>query len=129
MAKLSNKKKNMAYNIDFMIANSSQIEAELCRRLVGIRLSRNMTQRQLADQAGVSPRTIGRLEKGQGVSLDTFIRVLMALGIQHSLEGLLPDPSVRPMERIGRRQGERQRAHPRSRKAKAASWTWGDDRE
>ena len=119
----------MAYNIDFTIAASDQIEAELCRRLVSIRLARNVTQQQLADQAGVSLRTIGRMEKGQGVSLDTFIRVLIALGIQHSLAGLLPDPAVRPMERIGRRHGERKRAHPGSGAPKAAAWTWGDDQE
>jgi len=75
----------MSYNIDFSVATSEQIEAALCKRLESIRLSRNITQAQLAEEAGVSPRTIGRLEKGQGVSVDTFIRVMMALGIQQSL--------------------------------------------
>jgi transcriptional regulator with XRE-family HTH domain len=65
----------MSYKIDFSTATSGQIESALCKRLESIRLSRNITQAQLAKEAGVSPRTIGRLEKGLGVSMDTFIRV------------------------------------------------------
>lgn len=116
----------MAYNIEFSIATSGQIEAALCKRLEGIRLSRNITQAQLAEKAGVSPRTIGRLEKGQGVSVDTFIRIMMALGIQQNLEALLPDPVVRPIERIGISGGERKRARPVRSSDERPTWSWGD---
>jgi len=115
----------MAYNIDFTVAASSQIEAALCKRLESIRLSRNMTQTQLAEAAGVSPRTIGRLEKGEGISLDTLIRVMTALRIQQNLEALLPDPSVRPIERVGGG-GQRKRARPRPSGGRRAAWSWGD---
>lgn len=117
----------MAYTIDFSVATSDQIEAALCRRLESIRLSRNITQQQLAEEAGVSPRTIGRLEKGQGVSLDTFIRVLTALRIQHNLQSLLPDPTVRPIERVGVGTGERKRARPVPVSHERPAWSWGDE--
>ena len=116
----------MTYNIDFSVATSGQIEAALCKRLESIRLARNITQTQLAQEAGVSSRTIGRLEKGQGVSLDTFIRVLTALGIQQSLEALLPDPAVRPIERIGIGARERKRARPVQSSNERPAWSWGD---
>lgn len=116
----------MAYNIDFLVANSEQIESALCGRLVNIRLSRNMTQTRLAKEAGVSPRTIGRLEKGEGISLDTFIRVLTALGVQQNLETLLPDPTIRPIERVGISGTERKRARPGGTHEKATNWKWGD---
>lgn len=116
----------MSYKIDFSLATSNQIEAALCNRLEGIRLSRNMTQAQLADEAGVSTRTIGRLEKGLGISLDTFIRVLTALRIQHHLEALLPDPTVRPVERIGIGGRERKRARPATSGGDQPAWSWGD---
>ena len=116
----------MSYKIDFSIATSSQIETALCNRLENIRLSRNITQAQLAKEAGISTRTIGRLEKGEGVSLDTFIRVLAALGIQQNLETLLPDPSVRPIERIGIGGHERKRARPGLKREEPATWSWGD---
>jgi transcriptional regulator with XRE-family HTH domain len=119
----------MAYIIDFSIATSTQIEAALCKRLESIRLSRNITQAQLAEEAGVSTRTIGRLEKGQGVSLDTFIRIMMALGIQQGLEALMPDPAVRPIERIGSNAGERKRARPIQSSDRRPTWSWGDSEE
>ena len=118
----------MSYNIDFSVATSEQIEAALCKRIENIRLSRNITQAQLAEEANFSPRTIGRLEKGQGVSLDTFIRIMMALGIQQNLETLLPDPTVRPIERVGMGAGERQRARPKS-IDEPPTWSWGDDED
>jgi len=114
------------YGVDFSLATSDQIEAALCRRLESIRLSRNITQAQLAEEAGVSQRTVGRFEKGQGVSMDTFIRVMMALNIQQNLEALLPDPAVRPIERIGMGNGERKRARPDRSPDKPSPWSWGD---
>lgn len=119
----------MAYSIHFDTATSAQIEAALCRRLESIRLHRNTTQEQLAGEAGVSIRTVRRLEKGQGVSLDTFIRVMMALRIQNSLEALLPDPDIRPIERIMAGKGGRRRAHPARNTPSGSSWTWGDGKD
>jgi len=116
----------MSYNIEFSVATSDQIEAALCKRLESIRLSRNITQAQLAEEAGVSPRTIGRLEKGQGVSVDTFIRIMIALGIQQSLEALLPDPTVRPIERVGIGARERKRARPTQSSNERPTWSWSD---
>lgn len=97
-------------------------------RLAGIRLGRNLTQRELAEEAGTTRQTIIRLERGAPVSLDTFIRVLDALGLPTDFDALLPDPSVRPVERIRLRGHERQRARPRgSTPQKASEWAWGDE--
>ena len=115
----------MSYKIDFSTATSDQIEAALCKCLESIRLSRNITQAQLAEEAGVSPRTIGRLEKGQGVSMDTFIRIMMALNTQQNLEALLPDPTVRPIERVGMGARERKRARPTKSIDELPTWSWG----
>jgi len=117
----------MPNQIDFSIATSDQMEAALCKQLENIRLARNMTQAQLAAEAGVSLRTIGRMEQGQGVSLDTFIRVLTAFGIQNLLESLLPDPAVRPIERVNLSGVERQRARPRKPDPQDSTWTWGEE--
>lgn len=117
------------YSIDFPVANSQQIEAALGHRLEQIRLSRNITQKQLAAESGISLRTLRRLENGEGVTLDTFIRVMSALNIQENLAALLPDPSVRPIERAVSATGtERQRARPRE-KDSGAGWVWGDEKE
>ncbi|MFZ1731400.1 MAG: helix-turn-helix transcriptional regulator [Bacteroidota bacterium] len=113
----------------FRTASSAQIEKALCERVGRIRLARNITQAQLAAEAGVSTGTIRRMENGAGVSLDTFIRVLMALDVQQNLETLLPDPSVRPMERIMHGGRERKRARPSSAAKEPSTWSWGDEGE
>ena len=119
----------MKYPIDFSIATSNQIESALCNKLENIRLARNMTQEKLANDAGVSLRTIVRLESGKGVSLDTFIRILIALGIQQNLETLLPDPSIRPIERVNLKGNERKRASSKSTELEKKPWLWGDEPE
>ena len=115
----------MSYLIDFSTATSEQIETALCRRLEQIRLAKNVTQEKLAKEAGVSVRTIHNLEKGEGVSFDTAIRAMIALGVQQSLESLLPDPTIRPVERVERRASERKRASSQAAGARKA-WTWAD---
>jgi transcriptional regulator with XRE-family HTH domain len=117
------------HDVDYATASSEQIERALCERLESIRLTRNVTQAQLARQAGVSLRTISRMAAGEGVTLDTLIRVMTALGIQQRLAALLPDPSVRPMERVSALGRERRRARPRTGQATATEWTWADDED
>jgi len=119
----------MSYNIDFSLASSIQIEKAVCQRLEKVRLSRNITQKQLAEEAGVSRRTIGRMEKGEGVSLNTFIRVMSALDIVQNLEILLPDPSLQPVKLINKTQKQRYRARPRSIILSKSDWGWGDEKD
>ena len=119
----------MSYKIDFNVATSQQIELSLCEQIGKIRLVRNLTQEQVAVKAGVSLKTIGRLERGQGSSLDTFIRVMIALGLQSNLMSLLPDPDIRPIERVTERGSERQRARPISSSESETPWKWGDEKE
>jgi putative transcriptional regulator len=117
----------MGYKIDFALATSQQIEAALCERLKDIRLAKNTTQSQLAKNAGVSRATIERMESGAGVSLDTFLRVLIALNIQGGLQVALPDMSIRPVERVRMKGKERKRAFPKRKKDDKKKWTWGDE--
>ena len=117
----------MINKIDFSFANSHQIEIFLGYRLANIRLAHNMTQATLASNAGVSTRTINRLEKGDGVSLDTLIRVLKALNLQDNLKNFLPDLSVRPIERVRLGGRERKRARPVRTTGKQSKWSWGNE--
>lgn len=119
----------MKTTIDFSIANSGQIARELSERIEAIRLMRNLTQSQLASAAGISVKTLGRMERGEDVSLDTFIRVLIAMGLHHNLKTLLPEVSVRPVERIRQVGIERKRARPFKKHDAESTWTWGDESE
>ena len=117
----------MKYEVDLCLATSRQLEEALCKRIEDIRLSRNITQKMLANEAGISERTLRRLEAGKGVSFDTFIRLLMALNLEGRLVELLPDQEIRPMERVMKNKAERKRARPIKNKESNDSWSWGED--
>lgn len=102
---------------------------DLGARIARARLARNMPQARLAREAGVSTRSITRLEAGESVALDTFVRVLAALGFADQLTALLPDPSVRPAERVRLAGRERQRARGSKVAPDATAWAWGAEDE
>ncbi|MEO1029284.1 MAG: helix-turn-helix transcriptional regulator [Pseudomonadota bacterium] len=109
--------------------SSENLIKSLCLRLDAIRLSQNISQADLALEAGVSRRTLTRLADGQAISLDSFVRVMQALGLTEHLISLLPDPTIRPIDRVRFAGQERQRARTRKRddKKTEASWVWGDE--
>lgn len=110
------------------LASSQHLEAEIGRRLERLRLARNVTRAALAREAGVSTNTVGRLEKGQGASLETLIRVMTALRLQGHLAALVPDASVSPLERVGLSSPNRRRARP-PKVHEPAPWKWGDEED
>lgn len=115
----------MTQNIEFSTASSDAIIAALCQRLEEIRLSRNLSQQDLALEAGVSRSTLTRLADGKPVSLDSFVRVMLALQLADHLAALLPDPSVRPVERV--RQGGSERRRASGKRRTTSDWAWGDE--
>ena len=122
----------MTHKIDFSSASSATAIKELCERLEKIRLSRNVSQAGLAEEAGVSRSTMTRIADGKPISLDSFVRVMQALRIADNLAALLPDPSVRPVDRVRFGGAERQRARPKPDLKGGRSqnkWVWGDEKE
>jgi transcriptional regulator with XRE-family HTH domain len=110
-------------------ATDEAVLGELGSRLAQVRLERNLTQAQLAEQAGVSKRTVERLESG-GVAtqLSGFIRVCRVLDLVERFNMLVPEPVPSPVEQLKLRGRRRQRASAKG-KAKAApkKWKWGDE--
>ncbi|MCK9488501.1 MAG: helix-turn-helix transcriptional regulator [Xanthomonadales bacterium] len=96
-------------------------------RLARLRLARNLTQARLAQESGTSLSSIKRLEAGGNASLETLLRVLAALGLDDRLLDALPDPEVRPVERVKLGGRERQRARARRQPLPASQWAWADD--
>lgn len=85
---------------------------EMGDRLARLRLRRNQSQAKLAKEAGISKRTLERLEAGRSVQLTNLIRVLRALGVLSRLEAVLPTPEPSPKELVELGGKERQRASP-----------------
>jgi len=117
----------------------------------------NIAQVDLAKSAGISERTLRRFESGHGGSVDSLVRILIALKLDSNLSLLIPDHAIRPMERARQTKSERRRAsksnasintntnqspntvsqgrkHTRQQKTKSppekpSKWTWGDEQQ
>lgn len=101
----------MDYKIDFSIATSQALEDALGGRLEEIRLSRNITQEDLARAAGVSCSTVKRMTQGgKGISLDSFLRIIQALELSSQLQTFLPDPDDSPLLQLAQHGKRRRRA-------------------
>jgi transcriptional regulator with XRE-family HTH domain len=103
--------------------------AELGGRLARIRLERNLSQAQLAEQAGVSKRTIERLEAGAvATQLSGFIRVCRVLEVLERFDALIPEPVPSPMALLKLRGRQRRRASGlRTAPPAAKKWQWGNE--
>ncbi len=116
----------MASKLDYITATPEQIAADLGATLARIRLANNITQQGLAKKAGVAVRTLRRLEAGHGGTLDSLIRLMQALRLENHLEDLLPNPGIRPVERLELGGRERQRARTLAPTAQKP-WTWDEE--
>lgn len=103
---------------------------ELGSRLAATRLARNLTQAALAEEAGVSKRTVERLESGEvAARLSGLVRVCRALDMVERLDAVVPSPTVSPVEQLKLAGHRRKRASGRrgSDTSKTRTWTWGDE--
>ena len=98
-------------------------------RLTRHRLNRNLTQVELARSAGISRRTLARLENGEPTQLENFLRTLIALGLEPGLERLIPDVPQSPIQQLERSGRTRKRATGRrgARRDESKPWTWSDE--
>ena len=111
------------------LATDALILSELGRRLEAERLAQDLTQAQLAAQAGVSKRTVERLEAGQSSAIGSLIRCLRALNRLDGLDALLPEPQPNPVSVLKLRGKTRQRARPSTEVPQSGKpWAWGDER-
>ena len=118
------------------LLSDEAVNEEIGRRVAAARLELQMTQADLAEAAGVSKRTVERLEDGEPPQLVNWIRCLRALGKLEGLERLLPETPVNPVDLLKARRRRRIRARPsrtdprRSAPADTTGppgWTWSDD--
>jgi transcriptional regulator with XRE-family HTH domain len=103
------------------------ILSALGRRLERHRIAADLTQAALAERAGVSKRTLERIEAGRGSELASLLRVLRALGLLGGVDVLIPDVPASPLEELKRKGRERRRVRPRaSSAAPKPPWEWAE---
>jgi len=110
------------------LLSDDAILAEIGQRLGRYRLDRQITQAQLARQAGVSKRTVERIEAGASTQLSSLLRILRVLDLLPNLHHAIPEVEPRPLDLLARKGKIRQRASgARSKKSVDKPWAWDDD--
>lgn len=114
-------------NIESISSNKAVLE-EIGHRLSRRRVVLELTQAQLAKEAGVSKRTVERVEAGESTQSSTLVRIMRVLDLLKSLDVALPDIGPRPMDLLNLRGKERQRASSRKNQDQVGKeWSWDDE--
>lgn len=105
------------------------IVAELGGRLQAERLNRNLSQQELANQAGIGRVTLSRIERGGDFSMTTLVKLLRVFDELGAIDDILPGTPVSPVAVLHGQTKKRQRSSkPRSTEPKDATWAWGEGR-
>lgn len=69
----------------------------LGERLKEYRLRRNLQQAEMARYAGVNISTVSRIEKGQNIMFDSYLRIMRVLEMLDNLDEFIPEPPRSPL--------------------------------
>ncbi len=110
--------------IDKLMSDAA-ILAELGKRLGRLRIDLQLTQADLAREAGISKRTVERIEAGGSAQMSNLVRICRVLDLLPGVDRFIPPVGPRPMELIKNKGRRRQRASS-SRKSGGRDdrWTW-----
>lgn len=104
------------------------ILTEIGARITRRRLDRQLTQAELAEQAGVAKRTVERIEAGASAQMSSMIRIYRVLGLLSNLDKLIPESVPSPMDLLKRKGKIRQRATgQRSAEKTEEAWIWDEE--
>ena len=85
-------------NFDQLLYAPSDVALELAKRLKGIRKRKKITQQRLAARSNVSYASLCRFEQTGQISLESFIKLTMELGVIDEVKDLFTRPVYSSME-------------------------------
>ncbi len=104
---------------------SKAVIQEVGQRVKNYRVSRNLTQKELADRSGVSLRSISRFEQGEDFQLSSFVKILRAMDLLDNLNLLIPDTSKSPSYYL--KSTTKKRVRKKKETADFKPFQWGDE--
>lgn len=104
--------------------NNDIIIKEIGKRLKNRRIALNMTQKELATESGVSPRTISGFENGDNISLDNLLSILRVLRLIQEIDSLFPEKKVNPFDVL--KLGNSKKRASSKKVTKTSNWQWED---
>ena len=114
--------------IEYASMGDDAILEELGNRLRQRRITKGLTQAELAREAGVSKRTVERIEAGAAAQTLNLVRILRVLELLGGIDHLVPEAGPSPLDLLKRKGKARKRATSRSTATSPRdNWSWGDD--
>jgi transcriptional regulator with XRE-family HTH domain len=90
-----------------------EIQADLGAAVKALRLSKNLTQADVAAKADLAVRALINLEAGHGSSIGTLVRALKAMDATDVITRLVPKPGISPIALLKVSQARRRARRPR----------------
>ena len=85
---------------DQILFAPSDVAKELALRLKRIRKRKKLTQHQLASRSNVSYASLCRFEQTGLISLESFIKLSMELGVVDEIKNLFTEPVYTSIEEV-----------------------------
>lgn len=104
---------------NWIFSTEKEILSKIGVRLKKIRLQHNLTQKQLAEEVGLSVSTISLIEHGQSTTVESLIRILGRLNRLKELETVFritEDLELKQKFEKAKLKSERERASGKTRK-------------
>ncbi|MGZ4786252.1 MAG: helix-turn-helix transcriptional regulator, partial [Acidimicrobiales bacterium] len=96
-------------------------EAQLGHEIRQLRLRQNLTQAEVARRANIDRTTVVRIERGEGGSVSSLVRIARALGREDWLASFAPpEPAVSPMQLLRERQRAESGTRVRARRSSSS---------
>ncbi len=113
--------------LDNLLTDAATLK-EIGQRLASKRIAENLTQEEVAKNAGVSKSTVERIESGNSTQVSNLIRVLRNFSLLEALDKLLPESENSPLEILRqKKQKKKSRARKSTKKTTNSSWEWDEN--
>ena len=86
--------------IDYSEMSNTAIIGLIGKYVKQQRLDKNITQEQVAEDAGVNRWTVGKIERGDSITLLSLIQILRALDLLNVFEKFQYERKISPIEMV-----------------------------
>ena len=87
-------------DINYLWDTPSDVAIRLAKKVRDIRKRKKITQKQLAGRSNVSYATLRKFEKTGQISLESFIKLAMELGVIQEINNLFTEPVYNSIEEV-----------------------------
>ena len=106
-------------NIEWIAMSDKAIIAAIGEYLKQQRLTKNKTQAQIAEDAGINRWTLSNIENGKAVTLASLVQILRSLDLLSILDIFRIEKQISPLELAKAEKQNRQRARNINSKTKS----------